>query len=374
MKKRLFNTFICIILTLSVLCPCIYAEEAPVPYCGVYFSFTDYPEIVLENSNLKATVTVTWSDSPVTGIAQWYWNGMPIEGWCNEAFVAQTGVTSKLNYNIPRWETMPLEGWIGFALTVDGKTTFIDVPVKVENHPYSYYHPEEAERVLSQIKHVYVDATLLRGTTAYSNYRLKNECGWIPAGTKVKYIDYYDIKKGKQNIHYSAQLLLENGNTCWVEHNSISISKKNYTVYTDHTPQDKVAFVNAMDYESVTDYLVWINLERQKINVFRGSKGRWELYGVFPCATGKNSTPTIDGVFKYSKYTPYWDFDEYYVKYVLIFNGGHAFHSRTYRTSTKKLLDETIGTTTSLGCVRMYDEDVIWLRDNLPLYSTVVVY
>lgn len=370
MKLRKSIMFLLTLAMLLTVCGASHAEELPVPECGVYFSFTDYPEIVLKDSKLSATVTVTWSDLPTVAVAQWYFNGMPVEGWRNENFSAQTGAKSTFNYDIPRWETMPLDGWVGFSLTVDAKTTFIDVPVKIENHPYTYYHPEESARVLGQIKHVYVDATVLRDTAAYSTYRLTGRCGTIYAGTKVKYIDYYDVKKQ----HYSARILLENGTSFWVAHGDISISRKNYTVYTDHAPADKAIFVNAMDYDSVTDYLVWINLERQKVNVFKGSKGHWELYGVFPCATGKNTTPTIDGVFKYSKYTPYWDFDEYYVKYVLIFNGGHAFHTRTYRTSTKKLLDETIGTTTSLGCVRMYDEDVLWLRDNLPLNSTVVVY
>ena len=356
--------------TLFLSVPSAYAEELTVPECGVYFSFSDHPQTALKDEKLKATVTVTWVDSPCTAIAEWYFNGMPIEGWRNENFQVYQGASSTLNYDIPRWETMSPEGLIGFKMTVDGKSTYIDVPVIVENHPYSYYHAEESARVLEQIKHVYVEATVIAGTSTYTNYKLSKTNGWLDAGTAVKYIDYYDINEK----HYSAQLLLENGYTCWVPHSSIRISTKNYTVYSDHSNEDKEIFVNAKDYESVTDWLVWINLERQKINVFRGSKGKWHIYGVFPCATGKNSTPTIAGVFKYSRYTPKWDFGKYYVKYVMVFNGGHAFHSRTYRTSNNLLLDETIGTTTSLGCVRMYDEDVIWLRDNLPMNSTVVVY
>ena len=342
---------------------------------GIYFSFADRPATLLRDAKLNATVRITWADTPTVGIAQWYVNGSPIEGWRNENFKIETNVTSTLNYDYPRWESMPLEATFGFSLTVNGKTQYIEERINIESMPYSYYHKEESDRVLELIKHVYVEATLNKGVNAYTSYKLDSICGWLDKGTKVKYIDYYDINHPDfTHTHVSAQLLLENGYTCWVPHSAINISTKNYTVYTDYDNKDKETFVNAKDYKSDTEYLVWISLERQKINVFKGSQGKWNIYAVFPCATGKNSTPTIDGVFKYSKYTPRWNFGSYYVKYVLIFNGGHAFHSRTYRTATDKLLDETIGTTTSLGCVRMYDEDVIWMKDNLPLGSTVMVY
>ena len=57
----------------------------------------------------------------------------------------------------------------------------------------------------------------------------------------------------------------------------------------------------------------------------------------------------------------------------MIFNGEHAFHTRTYRT-TGGLLDPTIGKPVSNGCVRLYDEAVDWLWNNLPYNTTVVVY
>ena len=56
------------------------------------------------------------------------------------------------------------------------------------------------------------------------------------------------------------------------------------------------------------------------------------------------------------------------------FNGGHAFHTRTYIKGTSYLLDPTIGHPASQGCVRMYDADVNWLWDNMPFGTTVVVY
>ncbi len=376
MRIKTGIVFLIFIILVSGFCVC--AEDAGVIYSGeneIYFSFTDYPAVALTDVKLSATVTVTWANEPCTAAAQWYYNGMPIEGYSNPQFEVKQGASSTLNYDLPRWETMPLNGYIGFMLTVDGVEKFIDVPIEVRNYPYYYYHRDEAERVFSLIKHVYIDATVVQGTNAYTSYNLSKVNGWLPAGTNAKYIDYtyetYDVYKHR---NLTAKLLLDNGYTCWVPYNTIKVSGKNYTVYSDFTNNDKEIFVNAKGYKSNTKWLVWINIERQKVNVFYGSEGEWKIYGVFPCATGKNTTPTIDGVFKYSRYTPKWDFDTYYVKYVMVFNGGHAMHSRTYRTSTDRVLDETIGTTTSLGCVRLYDKDVIWLKDNLPIGTTVVVY
>ena len=378
MKKILKTGLLLLAVMLLPLNFIAFADSSEVIYAGenqVYFSFTDYPAVALTDVKLRATVTVTWADVPCTAEAQWYYNGMPVEGFYNANFEVKQGATSTLNYDLPRWETMPLDGYIGFMLTVDGVEKFIDVPVTVQNYPYAYYHKAEADRVFAEIKHVYVDAAVIQGTNAYTSYTLSKVNGWLPAGTKAKYIDYtyetYDVYKHR---NLAAKLLLDNGYTCWVPYDAVRVSGKNYTVYSDFSNDDKEIFVNAKGYESSSDWLVWVNLERQKVNVFYGSKGNWKIHSIFPCATGKNTTPTIDGVFKYSRYTPKWDFDTYYVKYVMVFNGGHAFHSRTYRTSTDKVLDETIGTTTSLGCVRLYDDHVLWMRDNLPIGTTVVVY
>ncbi|MDP4118373.1 MAG: L,D-transpeptidase [Bacillota bacterium] len=349
----------------------VSASEVP----EIYFSFTDYPLVAQTNRQLDATVTITWSDAEYTGIAQWYYNGEPLQGWRNENFTIHQSASSTLHYTIPRWENMPTDGWIGFELIVNGKSMYINQKIQVENFGYTYYHPADSARVLDMVKHVFVEATLNRGTDAYSSYNLSNSIGWLDKGTKVKYVDYYAIThEDFTHTHVAAKLLLDNGYTCWVPHDAINISKKNYTVYTDYTNIDKEIFVNAKDYASSTDWLVWISLDRQKINVFKGSRGNWKIEAIFSCATGKNITPTIDGVFKYSRYITKWDFKKYYVKYVMIFNGSHALHSRTYRTANDQLLDETIGSTTSLGCVRMYDEDILWLRDHLPLNSTVVVF
>ena len=67
--------------------------------------------------------------------------------------------------------------------------------------------------------------------------------------------------------------------------------------------------------------------------------------------------------------------DDYYrVYHITGFCGGQAFHSRPYRSSDEPLLDGTMGTPSSHGCVRMYDEDCSYIYDEIPYDTTVVVF
>lgn len=222
------------------------------------------------------------------------------------------------------------------------------------------------EKASSPVRTLEVEATVLWNTSMYGYSDLSGWIANVPAGTKAVYINYV----GQQ----TAKIRLANGQTGWVPWNSIQISSKNYVRSTDYTEVEKENFVNIHGYESSTGMLVWLNLLTQKVNVFEGSKGDWNLIKTFPCASGKNTTPTIGGVFKYQYRQNYWDFGYYYVNRPMIFNGGHAFHTRTYIKSTGGLLDPTIGRPASQGCVRMYDADVNWLWDNMAFGTTVVVF
>ena len=55
-------------------------------------------------------------------------------------------------------------------------------------------------------------------------------------------------------------------------------------------------------------------------------------------------------------------------------NSGYAFHSRLYYPNSSQLKDPSIGFPVSAGCIRMYDEDIQYIFDNIPLNTTVVVH
>lgn len=222
-----------------------------------------------------------------------------------------------------------------------------------------------AELAVPDIETIQVQATVLTGTALYADMQLRQYTGWVNQGTIATYVNYCS--------GLSAKLTLPDGRTGWVRADSIDISQENYVRDHDYTTFEKEQYVNLAGYSSPTAYLVWISLKTQRVNVFLGRAGQWKLAQCFTAATGKNSTPTIAGVFAYQYRQEQWDFGEYYVRPVLVFNGGHAFHSRTY-TPSGSLLDARLGQPVSAGCIRMRDEDVAWLDQYLPLKSTVVVY
>jgi hypothetical protein len=138
----------------------------------------------------------------------------------------------------------------------------------------------------------------------------------------------------------------------------------------------KEEFVNLKGYSSKTEWLVWVNITYQRVNIFSGSKGEWKLEKSFLVGTGAPGHDTPTGVFTVlSRHTRGWTTKEYTVKPVINFlNSAYAFHSRLYYPNTTKIQDARIGFPVSHGCIRMYDEDVAWIYDNIPNGTTVVVW
>lgn len=157
--------------------------------------------------------------------------------------------------------------------------------------------------------------------------------------------------------------------------------KGNYTLQWaqehDYEDYEKEAWINAKGYSSKTEYLLWVNLSMQRVNFFKGSQGEWELFRSCIVGSGAPASPTPVGVY----YTTYklasgWTTGSYTCKPVVGFkvNTGYAFHSRLYYPNSPVLKDPSIGFPVSAGCIRMYDEDINYIYNNIPLNTTVVVY
>ena len=150
----------------------------------------------------------------------------------------------------------------------------------------------------------------------------------------------------------------------------------------DYQDFEKEIWINAKGYSSRTDYLVWISIAYQRVNVFKGSKGNWTLEKSFIVGTGANGTNTPVGVYTVTYKQSYgWTTSTYTCAPVVgwKYNSGYAFHSRLYRPGSStsndaNLIDATIGMPCSHGCIRMYTPDIWWIYDNVPVGSTVVSY
>lgn len=145
----------------------------------------------------------------------------------------------------------------------------------------------------------------------------------------------------------------------------------------DYDAQTKEIWINAKQYSSQTDYLVWINITYQHVNIFKGSQGNWALEKSYLVGTGSKGRDTPVGVYTVGTRSPAgWTTDVYNVRPVIRFKmgSGLAFHSRIYDPAYTHIIDGSIGYPVSHGCIRMYDEDVDWMYDNIPKGTTVVVY
>ena len=146
----------------------------------------------------------------------------------------------------------------------------------------------------------------------------------------------------------------------------------------DYDPEIKTAWVNLKGYSSKTDYLVWVNLTYQRVNIFKGSQGDWELVRECLCGSGAPATPTIKGVFTTSYKQEAWNYGSYYCGPIVRFYGtsGYAFHSRLqyWPMNSDRYYDASIGYPVSHGCLRMYNDDIWYMYNNIPNGTTVVVH
>lgn len=150
----------------------------------------------------------------------------------------------------------------------------------------------------------------------------------------------------------------------------------NWALENDYNPEIKEQWVNLKGYSSPSDYLIWVSTATQHVNVYTGSAGHWTLQKSFVVGTGKTSTQTPVGVFHViTKRIRGWTTTEYTVEPLInFFSLAYAFHSRLYYPNTRTVIDPRIGFPISHGCIRMYDEDVAYLFETIPVKTTVVVY
>jgi hypothetical protein len=144
----------------------------------------------------------------------------------------------------------------------------------------------------------------------------------------------------------------------------------------DYTAEEKERWVRLKAYDSSTDYLLWVSITHQRLNVFGREAGNWRLERCFLVGTGAPGYGTPQGVWKVTyKNADGWTTSAYTVSPVVGFKGGgYAFHSRLRYPGTQTVSDPAIGFPVSHGCVRMFQEDIDWLYDTIPVGTTVVVY
>ncbi len=294
----------------------LYRAQEPAKN-GFYISVSasDVPA----GGSLKAEVSFQNAGMPKTCEAQWYLDGEAVKGYYAASKVIAQDTTSSFSHRLTFSRYMALSHRIGFGLVYTDAQTgrqvklYAEKTVNVNNYSASHYDDLE--------------------TTALEREALAT----VSSRYRGNYTSSYNI---------------------------------------DYSPEIKQAFVHAKGYSSRTGYLVWVNLATQKVNVFGGSKGNWDLMRTFRCATGAPSTPTPVGVTYVTYKQSAWVTSSYTCRPIVRFypGTGYAFHSRLYYPNSSRVKDASMGFPVSQGCVRMEDIGIYWLYNNIPVNTTVVIY
>ncbi len=133
--------------------------------------------------------------------------------------------------------------------------------------------------------------------------------------------------------------------------------------------------VNTLSINSKTNYFVYLNLEEQKTYVYKGSTNDWDLVKEFYCSTGLPGKETPKGIFAVTNRGEWFFSDEFGQggKYWVQFMGDYLFHSIPFDETQSVILDDTLGTPASHGCIRLDVEDAKWLYDNIANDTKIII-
>ncbi len=326
-------------------------------------------EITPDCPTVEMQATMVKVPGEKTGSAQWFVEGIPQKNGYSGDFSIFNGKTSALELSIPFQKGMESHDiTVALEVHLNGVVRRIEKSVAIRNFHDDWYDKKEEARVLSLVKPMEIEAEIKYWTYTYDSKYLKTHNGGLDKGSKVIYADHYGTDAAYIKIPGE-------GRYCWVPYTSVKVSNKNYVIGQDFSEKDKEIFVKAKGYESKTDYLVWVNLERQKVNVFLREETGWDLIKTFTCASGANITPTPTGVMTYLAFGNGWYEKDYIVRPILYLNleRGIALHSILFNLDGS-VQDATQGRNVSHGCVRMKKDDINWLASYLTIGTTVVVY
>ena len=344
------------------------SAETPAPVELVDNSANENPTVVLSadgtatmnHSAVAVTASFSNIESSIRGNLKWYVNGELTDESENRLLVEGSMLTYNAKVDVENYEAETAS--VELVVEFGGKRASATTEFPVEK-------PDDGDYVTIQTEEIPV--TCIQDCSIYYDDALQVDSGEImSAGETGLLLGYHTNSMGLSAL----KLQFPDGSSGWVSARRNEITEENCTTDEDYTEEQKVDFVNSMGYDSKTEYLVWVSLYTQKVNVFKGYKGHWELEKCFDCASGVNESPTTTGVFKIQTLKERWDLGATYVEPVLVFNGGEAFTSQPYDVETDEIADDTIGKPASGGGVRLLEDDIAWMSENMLIDTMVVVY
>lgn len=160
----------------------------------------------------------------------------------------------------------------------------------------------------------------------------------------------------------------------WVSADQLIIPEDAKTREDKMTTNEIEEFVNLSGYASDSFYFVWVDIARQLVHVFLGREGEWRLYKTMICSTGKNISPTKRGYYKIGDRGE-WFYSTFYgsgAKSWVQYSGPYLFHSVPIDLNGN-IVDSTLGSKASAGCVRLTLEDARWFYDYVPAGTSTYI-
>ena len=160
-----------------------------------------------------------------------------------------------------------------------------------------------------------------------------------------------------------AQLVLEADKGESIQHFTFEA-----TTYVPPLPADQQAMLDRIRWTSSgSQWLIAVDRSSHKVGVFKGGAGNWSIQYYWSCVTGASVSPTITGTYRTTGYKkPRLSTDRRAVHCTQIY-GGYFFHSILVSESE-------LGHSLSHGCIRLHWNNALWIYNNIPGGTTVVIY
>ena len=133
------------------------------------------------------------------------------------------------------------------------------------------------------------------------------------------------------------------------------------------------SFINSKNINSSSVYLIWVDTDHFKTNIFKKSKNSWTLYKIFLCTICKPWEPTIKGTFFVGvKGYSFGENRGFRCLYYTQIKGNYLFHSIVYYLDGT-IKDDRLGMQLTDGCIRLSTENAKWIYDNIPGGTTIFI-
>lgn len=202
----------------------------------------------------------------------------------------------------------------------------------------------------------------------------------IECEKKIKEQTYKKVEEFRNMNYYSDALDLLDQNFKYFENDeeyvdtidNIMVQRQSYLAAKSNSKDTKM---DISTITSSTPYLITVDLSKQKTTIYTGKKNDWSVLTSFICSTGKKNQSTPVGSFVIMQKGEWFYSSKYKegAKYWVQFQGNYLFHSLPYNYDQTTVVDNTLGTPASHGCVRLSEENAKWLYQNIPSGTKLVI-